>query len=319
MNSVKMRVLFFSLLIILLFSFVQASAADDSIVLNEKALKENLASRVSLGIASRDKNAAPFPADNVKILKQVPFQTGEFKLVAVKVRFEPDRPGQQAGVSYLVVNPDGDKLLEVQDVVTGKNLVFEALAEIRRDDDLPADLGAPIIEGRGKGIIIMVSDPFCSHCRQAYSFLAANKDKFKEVRLVHLPVSGVVSDAACSMIEYAESAGITPAEAAEFAYGQLRKPVAPRGVNPDSQNLAGEIIAQFRMRFPALDKSLPKDLNEAWEKVKSAVAVKLARDRNLAEDKVINFTPALFVDGVRMDGFNPVEFEQALELANRKK
>ncbi|MFH1135976.1 MAG: hypothetical protein V1816_07805 [Pseudomonadota bacterium] len=313
----KIACLFFSLACCVA-AFGPALAAGSGVVLNDKALQDNLAARVTKELGAREKDPKPFPPANVKIIERSPFQVGEFNLVAVKVRFEPDRPGQQPGVNYLVVNPGGDKILEIQDVVSGRNLLFEPLAEIKREELAP-DVGTPILTGSGKNLVVMVSDPFCSHCRQAFKYLSSKTGAMREVRLVHLPVSGVVSDAACAMIDYAGHVGVSPAEAAEFAYTGLKKPVPPEGIDPAKVNLAWEIVAQFRARFPLVDKALPGDRNEAWEQIRAATAVQLARDRSFAAEKIINFTPALFVDGVRLDGFIPAELEQALELAGRRR
>ena len=288
--------------------------------LDVKALQAKVAKRINTGMKAQGITDKEFPEENAKVIKQVPFQLNDLKLVAVHLKIEPIQEGQKAVDNYLVLDPGATMIFSnVRDLVTGKDMSFEAMALVKKEK-LPADFGHTVMEGTGKVDVIMVSDPICPYCQKAFEYLLQNMDKVKSFKLVHLPLAGHLgADTACQVLIYAYKNKISPQEILKFAYTELTA-VQPEGKDKDEKlkKAREEILNQFMTKFPALKKSLGSDAASAQKKLDEETNDVMQKDAELTKAHGLDFTPIIYVGGIRVDGFSQPQIESAFEMLSKE-
>ncbi|MDP2849076.1 MAG: hypothetical protein Q8O35_12930 [Humidesulfovibrio sp.] len=211
----------------------------------------------------------------------------------------------QAQPFTMFVSADGRFYVsDIVELAAGKSILKDARDKMRASD--LKTLGHTLMKGTGKPAVVYVSDPFCPYCRTAFSYLMGKTAAFSELKLAHFPLtSHPGADIACALMAWAaDKAPKRSLDFARFAYTDLPVPkLADR--SPDSLKKAWIEVAQaFLVRFPEL-KALGKD-GEAivmalggspWDKA-------VQEDMAKAAGMDISGTPVIFVDGVRVDGFD---------------
>ena len=260
------------------------------------------------------------PLENIKLLKAIPFQVGDFKLFAVKVEILPIKADEKPGLNFLVVDASGRYVMNgLMDLVTGDGVDFEPMSQARFEN-LSPDFGRTVLTGSGKLNLVFVSDPFCPHCKRAYSFLKQKMDDIKDLKMVQYPLSGNLgSEIAAAVLIYCLENNISPHEVLDFAFTKMKS------VNPEGENEAlvrhmkTKTLEQFLNEFPKLKEKLGEDLDKAVEKLENEVMSLVKADKEKAMEMGIHSTPVIFVEGIRLSGFNAKTLMATMEKVLEEK
>ncbi|MDP3425964.1 MAG: DsbA family protein, partial [Humidesulfovibrio sp.] len=178
------------------------------------------------------------------------------------------------------------------------------------------DFGHTILKGApGKPVVVYVSDPFCPYCRQAFTYLMGKKDSYSEFRLAHFPLaSNPGADIASALMVWAaEKAPQKALDFVRFGYTELAIPKV-KDRSPESLNTAWAQVARaYLARFPEL-KALGKDGAAIVAALGgSEYARRVAEDVAKAGGMDITGTPVIFVDKVRVVGFEEERLGELLK------
>lgn len=265
------------------------------------------------GLAGRP-NFPAMSAENVLVDQVDRAATfGGMDIYAVKGRLSPATGQFQPFL--LFISADGQ--FHVSDIISlgeGKSLFKDA-----RDRMRTADLkgyGQTLMKGTaGKPVVLLVSDPFCPYCRQVFAYLMEKKASFSEFKLAHYPLaSHPGADIACALITRAEVKEPKKAlDYARFAYTELKVP-ALQEKTPEALTQAwNEVAAAFLAKFPEL-KSLGKTGAAIVETlVKSKYPQMVSEDLARGVGMDITGTPVIFVDNVRVVGFDEARLNELLK------
>jgi protein-disulfide isomerase len=311
--------LFAALLVMTLAPAVVLAASDGCLgdecgfKLDREAFKKTVAQRLTVGLKQQG-NDVQYPTDNIEIVKTVPFSVGDdYSFVAVRVILNPVDEAHRPAENVLVVDPGGRIMFgDIQDLVSGEDLAFKASSLVKKEK-LPPGFGAEAVSGNGDAEVVMVSDPICPYCKKAFAYFMNHLDRIETVKLVHLPLpSHPGAEAASAAIIYARDNDIQPEEVARFAYLDLDNP-QPEGETQEErvENARQNVLDQLTEAFPKLAESLGDDplatLMAATEDDREA-------HQKMASEKGLTFTPVIYVDGVRIDGFKESAVAQALQV-----
>lgn len=261
--------------------------------LDTKSVKENVAKRVQ---AMTDMEYSP---DKVSVYRQQPVKVEmsgkKLDLYAVRVKLEPAEKGQKEGDLKFLVDASGNvSMADIKSMTTGRSVVSDAMDEINRVD-LPDDFGDLLTKGNGDHEVVFVSDPFCPYCRKAFEFLLDRKERFGEFRTVHMPLemhNG--ADAVTWAVKEAEASGVDPMAAMKVAY----RDVAP--IKQDEK--PSKVLNAFLETFPALAKKWDSP-EDAYYYLRGKYAGE-DKDVQKARELGVTGTPGIFIDGVRVKGFD---------------
>jgi len=278
--------------------------------LNNDSLRASMAKRVNLILTERSGNQVPpIPIDAIKIDAVHPVTLGEMTLFAVKMSLNAGSASTlfpQSEEMVILTDPSGTyQLGMVTDIATGAEAAMVQASELT-SIKFPKNLAKSFISGEGKRNVVMVTDPFCPYCRQAYAYLMGQRKRIDTLSLVHLPLPGHPgADTAAWIMEFArEEASDMYKQVVDFAYSEL---TAPSGMNPiDSQR---HVIDQYLKRFPNLT-SQPRDLFYFYLKGKYEPQ-DMATRKELQKLR-INGTPAVIIDGQVIHGFDQKEIHTRL-------
>lgn len=222
--------------------------------------------------------------------------------------------GGQAQPFTMFVSADGRFYVsDIVDLEEGRSILKDARDKMRTAD--LKDLGHTLLKGTGTRSVVYVSDPFCPYCRSAFAYLMGRTASFGEFRLAHFPLtSHPGADIACALMAWAaEKAPEKALDFARFAYTDLPVPKVADKSPENLQKAWVEVAAAFLARFPEL-KALGADgeaivaalAGSAWD---AAVQDDMAK----AAGMDISGTPVIFVNGVRVDGFDQNRLGQLLK------
>ena len=291
-------------------------AEDCGFTLDEKALKDNISLRISASMKAQNLQGA-YPLENSTITGSVPFMVGDLKLVAVRVELKPVKAGDKTITNYLIVDPGGRMTINgIQLLENGDDVIFPVLARLKRVE-LPADFGQTVIKGKGQAEAIMVTEVFCPYCREAFRYFIGNLDLIKDVKIVHLVLgSHPGADVAAWVMVYAEKHNLSPEAVLRFAFTNLKQPKPSPGGTVNVPQFRKQVLEQFYVPFPDLKKALGEDLDAALKTLEAEAGPTVDADKAKCDKLGLDFTPVLFINGIRIDGFNQGEIKSALKLSN---
>jgi len=291
-----------------------ANIASADVALNEKAThslnEDSFKANVLKRLQAMNGGAAAFNKDNIEVAESRPFSLNDLDLVAVKMVLKaPNGAGQQ--IVKLVTNSDGSIQFDsVSDVTTGGELAASFLENVYAPE-MPKDYAGVVFTGAGTHEVVMVSDPFCPYCRKAWTELVKpNRDNMKEMKLGHLPLPmHPGAEVACTMMLAAEEVGASVEEVVDFAYGELSSPA--QGVSGQAAQLY--VFDQFAKKFPKAKEAFGEGATGLEKLMKSKYSEMLKEEMRVAQEMDINGTPAFFIDGKMLKGFNTQSFNDMLK------
>lgn len=287
---------------------VQPAYAEPS--LDRDSLRASMAHRVNLILADRGMGQTEaITLDAIRIDAVQPVVLKGMTFFAVKMSLHAGSAGgafPQPEEMIILTDPTGSyQFGMVSDIATGDEAAMVQAAELTRFK-FPENLAKPFVKGQGQKNVIMITDPFCPYCRQAYNYLMDQLKLIASFSLVHFPLPGHPgAETAAWIMEFArEEAKDLYRQIVDFAYSALR---APTGLNPiDSQR---DIINQYLKKFPKLTTQ-PADLFYFYLKGKYE-APDLATRKELQRLRITG-TPMVIIDGQVIQGFDQKEMHNRL-------
>ncbi|MFN2435932.1 MAG: thioredoxin domain-containing protein [Desulfotignum sp.] len=274
-----------------------------SAVLDESALKQGIALRLRTARGTKDERFLQMTADHVTIEKKIPVHAGSLTVFAVKLKITPPVPDLSPEFITLMVDDTGTvQFGGIQELATGTDLAKDAVDRLQAVDasDLPADFGKLIHTGTGPHNVIVVSDPFCPHCRRGWEFIKLNLDRIHTLRLANFPLSPA-----------AETAGLAMADAyhrqhmefdiIDFTYTEL---------NPSQE--AVDILSQYMEAFPDLAEKWGATPETALTYLKETYLSEIKTQQQTVRALGIHSTPVFFVNNTFIKGFNSQKMEAAM-------
>jgi len=224
-------------------------------------------------------------------------------LFAVKLKITPPVPDLSPEFITLVVDDTGTlQVGGIQELATGTDLAKAAVEQLQAVEfhDLPVDFGKPIYTGTGPHTVIVVSDPFCPHCRRGWEFISTNLDRIHTLRLAHFPLSPAAETAGMVMADAHHRKSLV-FDIIDFTYTRLESSQDPL-----------KLLVQYLDEFPELAEkwgNTPEDaLTYLKEKFFAAVKAEQQAIRSLG----IHSTPVFFVNQTFIKGFNEQKMEAAM-------
>lgn len=270
--------------------------------LNEEAFKEHIAERVRIMKGPRDSRFQQTTAQNVTIEKSLPIDTPGGMLYGVRFRVSTPTAEKESEVITLIVDPSGSLIYpDVQDLATGKSLVRDAMSSLRVIEHIDPNYGKEIYRGAGQHDVILISDPFCPHCRKAWSWIVENKAKIRSLRVAQFPLSAA-SEMACMAMNDLKTLGTNPFEVEDYAYTFL---------NPSNDPKA--VVRQFMDGFAEFKKANGEDVDAVLKKLEGKYQKIVQKERADAQAIGVMSTPEIFVDGKMVDGFNVVKLNEMIK------
>lgn len=286
-----------------LFLFYASSAfATPSFQLDEAAFRQHAAERIRIMKGKKDPRFLQTTEKHVTIEKTAPIPLPTGILYGVRFRVATPTAEKESEVVTLIVDPSGTFIYpDVQELSTGKSLVRDALSELRKIEHIDPTYGKEIYRGTGTHDVILVSDPFCPHCRKGWGWLVENKGRLRSLRIVHFPLSAA-SEAACMVLKDLDQLGVKPMEAEDYAYTFLNPANEPK-----------KIIHQFLEGFVEFKKANPEDAEAVLKKLEDKYQKAVHKERADAQAIGISSTPVFFIDGNMLEGFNAAKIEEILK------
>jgi len=280
-----------------------------STAFNAEAFRKNFLA----GLAGRP-NFPSLTTDSVQVDQaEKAASFGGKDIYAVKGRLVPAQG--QAQPFLLFISADGQH--HVSDIVSlseGRSILKDARDRLRAVD--LKDFGHTILKGQpGKPVLVYVSDPFCPYCRQAFSYLMGRKDSYSEFRLAHYPLaSHPGADIACALMAWAaDKAPKKVLDFVRFGYTDLPVPKAPDRSAESLHKAWVQVSSAYLARFPEL-KALGRDGAAIVAALADSPYAKgVAEDMAKAGSMDITGTPVVFVDQVRVVGFDQERLDELLK------
>jgi protein-disulfide isomerase len=249
-----------------------------------------------------------YSPDNVIIKQAIPVAVGKETYYAIKAILTPAVKNQKEGKLTMLVDHTGTfQFPGVMNIADGNSPAELAMAEVNKIK-LPENFGSVIGKGSGSHDVTIVSDPVCPYCRAAWSFIVKQQDKYKDFSLVHMPLSyHVGADAACWILAYVEDTYPDKIfEVANWAYAEFE---APHEKNLEKSR--EKVIKAFLEKYPWLTNSKPDEFKYF---LKGKYEGKISDEIKKAQEIKISGTPAIFIDGIRIDGFDQHKIEKTLSM-----
>lgn len=201
----------------------------------------------------------------------------------------------------IIADPTGTLALNsVMDLRLGREAILSRAPAVTRVEFPKSVTPTVVMTGQGKTDIIFVGDPFCSHCRNGYAFLADHKAQIGSVRLAHNPlVPGNGSAAATWTIEYAVDRHIRADEALAFSFTELKP---SRADTPT--RAAMDILKQYHARFPELFDEAGGDVGAFYNQLKVEFAPAMIRNHNELKKAGFNSSPFFIIGETVVKGMN---------------
>lgn len=272
--------------------------------LDEAALKAGIVERLRTARGGRDERFRQMRPDHVIIEKKVPVHvSATLTVFAVKLRIMPPVPDASPEFITLVVDNTGTfQFGGIQDLATGTDLAKEAVEQVQAIDlsDLPPDLGKLIYTGTGPHTVIVVSDPFCPHCRKGWEFIKLNLDRIDTLRIVHFPLNQAAETAGLVMADIFHRQFLV-FDMVDFTYTEL---------NPSSDPL--DIVKQYMEAFPDTAQTWGPTPETALAYLTKQFLSQIKADQHTLRTLGIHSTPVFFVNQTFIKGFNARRMEAAM-------
>jgi len=272
-------------------------------VLDEAALKQGIALRLRTARGTKDERFRQMTADHVSIEKKIPIHTGSLSVFAVRLKISPPIPDLSPEFITLVVDDTGTvQFGGIQELATGDNLAKAAVDQLQAVDinDLPADFGKVIYTGSGPHNVIVVSDPFCPHCRRGWEFIQLNLDRIHTLRLAHFPLSPSAETAGLAMAD-AYHRQFMEFDVIDFTYTELNPSQAPV-----------DILSQYMDAFPDLAEQWGATPEAALTHLKEKYLLEIKTQQQTVRALGIHSTPVFFVNNTFIKGFNSQKMDAAM-------
>ncbi len=269
--------------------------------LDEAVLKAGIAHRLQTARGVKDERFRQITSDHVILEKTIPVQTAALTVFAVKLKITmPDLSPE-----FITLVVDGSGTIQfggIQELATGVSPLKDAMDQLQAVDihDLPADFGHAIYTGTGPHTVIMVSDPFCPHCRRGWDFIKTNLDRIHTLRLAHFPLSPAAETAGMVMAE-AHHRKSKAFDIIDFTYTLLE---------PSQDSL--QILAQYLDKFPDLAEQWGKTPEEALTYLNERFLSEIRSEQHTVRSLGIHSTPVFFVNQTFIKGFNEQKMESAM-------
>ncbi len=281
---------------------IPGAFATPSTQLDEAAFRKHAAERIRIMKGNKDPRFLQATEKHISIEKTAPIVLPTGTLYGVKFRVTTPTDEKESEVVTLIVDATGTFIYpDVQELATGKSLAREALSELRTIEHIDPTYGMEIYRGSGTHDVILISDPFCPHCRKGWGWLMENKGKLRSLRIAHFPLSPA-SEAACMVLADLKQLGVKPMEAEDFAYTFLNPTNEPK-----------EVIHQFLEGFAEFKKANGEDTEAVLKKLEGKYQEAVRKERADAQAIGVMSTPTFFVDGKMVDGFNPAKMGEVLQ------
>jgi protein-disulfide isomerase len=281
----------------------QADTGLAAAALDDAALKAGIAFRLQTARGGKDTRFQQITADHVTIMQKLPVQTGPLTVFAVKLKIAPPAPDLPPEFITLVVDQTGTlQFGGIQELATGTDPAKQAMELLQAVDvnDLPAGFGKPVYTGTGPHTIIMISDPFCPHCRRGWEFVKVNLDRLHSLRLAHFPLSPAAETAALVMAD-AYHREFKVFDIIDFTYTRL-----------DSSRDSLEILAQYMDEFPETAAHWGPTPEDAHTYLKKKFLAGIQSEQRAIQTLGIHSTPVFFVNQTFIKGFNEQKMEAAM-------
>lgn len=164
-----------------------------------------------------------------------------------------------------------------------------------------AALAHPLAFGNGPVEVILISDPFCRHCRRTYDFLQNSRDRVGTLRVVHVSLVGYAgSDMAGACADFLAEKG-KGIEGLNLAY-TLTPPT-----DEDEEQAARKVFQEFRDAFPEefgttdFQTFARMTMPEFYKHVQTVA------------DWQFTGTPHVIINGRHLKGYNPAWLDAMLE------
>lgn len=306
-----MRKILFLLVAAVVGLLAMSVGTSSAVPLNEKMLRENMATRIASMIQRQSGGQADlkgFGPGNIKVLRAEPVKVApDVELNAVKLAIT--RSDGRSDEMVLITDSSGTVQFNmVTDIKTGDEAVLSKTPALTKID-FPSGLSTKVAVGKGKHDVVFVSDPFCPFCRDAFKHLLGKLDQIRELKIAHLPLPmHPGAEAASWVMHYAHDQGIVPFEVVKFAYEDL-KPVE-KGVDGKLEGAQRAVVAQFVGKFPKLVGAQQLDAFFYFLKGKYEGVVVEGISQLAKMD--FKSTPMIIIDGQVVSGFQAGEIDKRL-------
>ncbi len=266
--------------------------------LDEENLKNNVAARVRNTRGAQDEAFKTFNAKHLQIDRQKSIQIGGATVYAVQLKIYPPTGDGPPDLISVVVDAAGTfQFSEIQSLADGRSMVQEALAEVKRIDSLPPQLGKEIFSDGGDHDVVVISDPFCPYCRKGWQYLMANRSSIKTLRLAHFPLNAAAEATVWAVTDIWQNGAspetIQPSEILDYAYSGLQSSQNPQ-----------DIVRQFLEIWPELKTRWGEDAPAALQYLRQNYQAAVQKERDQIQALGIQSTPIFFVNGEMVEGFN---------------
>lgn len=285
--------------------------------LDTAALEKNVLLRFN---TTRPQGFSELSAADIKVIDSQEINVRGIPLYAarieMRIRPEPNAEPVTRTVT-IAVNEGGNVQFDtVGDVATAVDLISPQAGKLMKLD-LPSKSETPAITGTGKRVLRMVSDPYCTYCRDAYKWAQANTDKFSGFFIEGFPLIGNLGSEA--VVWYMNALGRTsPEEYREimaYAYSDLPSVISSEGTNlsdPKVRSAAREAVLKNIMeRFP--DATPEKNVKDLLARLEKDEMKKQMDSSEKIVQQGVTSTPIFRVDETPLRGFHAPTLELLLK------
>ena len=265
---------------------------------------------------------AAFTPEKIIVTKKEPFSAGNmnFFIVSLAIKAPTEIGGNVTDpetdmekVIVLAVDPSGTyHFQDVLEIATNKSMALEAKRIVQRLV-LPKDFGDVLFTGTGNEEVVFVSDVFCPFCRDAYEYFLTKKSNIKTFKMVHHPIKELhpAAEIVSHVMEYARdefSEGDYQA-LVTFAYTELKEekidPAAKFGESTKAlEALELVMVKKLTAKYPDLLKKHSNDDQAFYYFLKGKYTTKLEGIRTVVRALGLQGTPAMYINGYLIRGFN---------------
>lgn len=307
----KIRTLFLASFAVLSLSAPAFAALDTA------TLEKNVLLRFN---ATRPQGFPEITAGDIKVIDSQPINVRGIPLYAARIemRLRPEASAEPViRTVTIAVNEGGNIQFDnVGDVATAIDLISPQASKLM-SLDLPSKSETPAITGTGKQALRMISDPYCTYCRDAYKWAQANTDKFSGFFIEGFPLAGNLGSEA--IVWYLNALAKTSPEeyrgAMAYAYSDLPSVIVPEGTNYTDtkvRSAAREAVLKNMMeRFP--DATPEKDVKELLTRLEKDEMKKQMDFSEKMHQQGVTSTPIFKVDETPLRGFHPPTLELLLK------
>ena len=277
--------------------------------LQEEKLVGNVLLRFQGIIAEKGGDPDSVTRESIVLERSIPFEVNvsghSLTMYAVRmmVMSGPEK-GQNQPVT-LIVDETGTIQLDgvFADLSTGRSIHQQVMDELARLEENPP-VGDLLLKGPGQADVLFLSDPFCPYCRHAYDFLLDQQNRISELKIAHFPLNPDSGAVALTFLMMEHKGKDSFRDVVDFAY------TIDRALLTDNADLS--VIRIYNEEFEAYTRTPEEMFDYLQEKHQGNLLVQMEQMRGIG----LSGTPLIFVDGIRVEGFNRDRVENLLDKAN---